>query len=247
MRLGKIVEYFLLSASAGLFIVSVFTLNPLAVAVSAAFAFGSMAIYKGWYIFEAKFIEGTGIVQVVGNYELGDERSVAVLREGSVFNSVAVGAFYGLGRTNVDRDKFEGIIERVNTPFRLVTSVEYLDRKGLLDRLETRLRIKQIESANISQRRSKRNRLKMDALENEIKHIQRQIQGVSEGRRALRLVYYVVVNAISESRYGSVEAAKSALLRVVSEIEAGFGVRGRQLYGNDLLEFLKIDYRGVYE
>jgi hypothetical protein len=245
LHLSKIVDYFLLSSSAGLFLISLFTLNALAVAAAAAFTFGAMAVYKGWYIFEAKIIEGTGIVQVVGSYELGDERSAAVLREGDAFNSVAVCAFRGLSEANVDRDKFEGMIDRINTPFRLVVSVEYLDKRGLLDRLETRLRMKQMKSADISYRKSKRNRIRMETLENEIKRIQEQIRGVSEGRRALRLVYYVVVNAVSESRYGAVEAAKSALLRVISEFEAGFGVQGKQLYGNELLDFLKIDYRGM--
>lgn len=245
LHLSKIVDYFLLSTSAALFLASILTFNALAVAAAAAFAFGSMAVYKGWYIFEAKIIEGTGIVQVVGSYELGDERSAAVLREGDAFNSAAVCAFYGISEANVDRDKFEGIIERTNTPFKLVVSVEYLNKRGLLDRLETQLRMKKMKFADISYRNLKRNKIKAEALENEIKHIQRQMQGISEGRRALKLIYYVVVNATSESRYGAVEAAKSALLRIISEFEAGFGVQGRQLYGNELLDFLKIDYSGA--
>jgi len=240
------VFYVLVALSVLTVIASAFTLNLLLITLSSALAFASAIVYRLWYVIESLIFKHTSLIQVFGKFELSGDRASAVRKESGIVSATAVAALAVGSKSEIDRKKIENILAHINYPFKFVMQAERLNIDKLLDGLQTRRSAKEIELSRMDQS-SQRHLPKANSIKRELELLGHDIESISAGEVPLKLAYYVMTTAVSESRFDSEERAKSQIRELSSQFDALLSSRSRQLRGNELLRILEIDSTIVME
>jgi hypothetical protein len=221
-------------------VASLLSLNTLLIAFSLISVPTLIIVYKLWYAIENAVFRRTNLVQVVGNQQLSGDRATAtrVIKDG--FVATAMASLNGDVRESVDRTKIEGIVSRIDYPFRFALHVEKLEVRKMLDALQTKRSMKEIELAKVSTNGKYASTAKSGLLKREIEQIENDIRSISSGT-PLRLARYLATSARSESRSAAEERAKSQIRELASEFGALLNSDSRILSGGELLEALEID------
>ena len=218
-------------------IISALTLNAYAVVASFVLLTFGILLYKGWDILLPLVIKHTNIIQLVGSYEVGGSQSAAVRQTSRGFSAAAYALIDISDSEGLAKDKLEGIIARINMPFKLVLSVERLNMDKILDDLKTARHMKENQIMRLSGG-SGRNIQKINSAKRELERIDSDINSMTSGRMPLHALYYLSIEAESENRYAAESAAISGLDEVSAAISASTGYKVRALSGNELVHFL---------
>lgn len=221
-------------------VASLLSLNVALIALSLIFLPALIIIHKLWYVIEAAIFRRTNLIQVLGSQQLSGDRATAVRAVKGEFVATATALLSGDVREGITRDKIEGIIIHLNYPFKFVLNVERLDINRLLDKLQTRRSMKEIELARASRNGREANAAKAGLLKREIEQIEHDIRSVSSGM-PVKLARYIVTSARSESRFTAEERAKSQIRELASEFGALLNSDSQILTGNELLNLIEID------
>jgi len=201
----------------------------------------TFSIYKMWYLIEAKIIEKTNLVQLFNGFELDGSRSAIISRVANGYTSTSAARVDSLGSVAVDRERVERLIEHLNSPFKLVLQVERFDASKLLERLETKRSIKEIELSRVHGPSSGKGLITSNRLKSEISHLEQEIAGIKGGGMPLKLSYYMMTCATAQSRYKAEELSRMQLGELVSEFDATFGTKSSVLSSDSLLKLMKFD------
>lgn len=221
-------------------IASLLTLNFWLIVGSLIIATLLVAFYRLNYIVDSLVFKHTNLIQVLDGCELSGDRSTAIRRLGNVFCATAVASMLNNSGESIDRQKIDNIISNSHCTFRFVLQVEKLDINKLLDRLQTKRGMKEIELARLKNN-PKDTSSKTGALRREIELIDHEIEKVGMGGAPLKVAQYIMTSAVSDSKFSAQENAKSQLRELVSEFGALIGTKSEILSGNDLLDQLKFD------
>ena len=235
-----VIIYGLLAASLIVSVASLLTLNVALIALSLALILALIVMHKLGYVVEAVIFRRTNIIQVLGNQQLSGDRTTATREVEGGFVATATALLMGDSKETVDRERIEGIIARLNFPFKFVLHVEGIDTKKLLDRLQTMRSMREIELARTGGDGKGANSARVPMLKREIEQIEQDIRSISSGV-PVRLARYVVTSAKSESRFSAEERARSQVRELAGEFGALLNSGFRVLTGNELLDALEMD------
>lgn len=215
--------------------------SPLLASLSVLSAAVSLAVYNFWDAIESVAFRHTGMVHKAGKYELmGDRESAVRLAEGR-YIATSAALLDPSPKGKITRDDLEGIISRLNVPFRFSVHVEKLDLAGLLDELKTRRTMKELAISRMGASASSNARAKADSLRREIEQISSDIDAVSSGGTPLALAYYLATSAASSSRAYAESEARRNLLSVAGAFDSVTGSRSNLLSGEKLASLLNYD------
>lgn len=231
--------YALTCVLALLSVASILTLNVSLIALTLAIAILLIAFYKLHYILESLIFKKTNLIQVLDGYELSGDRSAAIRRIEGNFSATAAALLLSGSEEAVDRNKVESIISNSHHAFKFVMQVERLDINKLLDRLQTKRGMREIELGRLDG--SKGNAAKASFIKRQIEQIDHEIERISTGGAPLKVSQYIMTSALSENKFNAQERAKSQLRELAGEFGALMGAKSEQLIGNDLLEVLRFD------
>ncbi|MGC8537853.1 MAG: hypothetical protein ACP5MZ_02610 [Candidatus Micrarchaeia archaeon] len=229
--------YAFLSAYSIGIIISALTLNAYAIVISLALLTIGTLLFKGWDIFLPIAVKHTGIIRLIGSYEVSGNQNAAVRQTKRGFSAVAYAVIDISDSEGLSRDKLEGIIARINVPFKLVLSVERLNMDKILDSLKTARHMKENQITRLSGG-SERNIQKINSVKRELEQIDNDIRSMTSGRMPLHALYYLSVEAESGNRYAAESAAVSGLDEVSGTISASTGYKVKAISGNELVYFL---------
>jgi len=233
--------YVLASVLAVLSVSCILTLNIALIAASLAVAIFLAALYKLDYIVDSVIFKRTNLVQVVGHYELSGERSAAVMRFNGKYSATAAAALEPALNSRIERVKIESRIGNSRCQFRFILQIEPVDVNKLLDRIDTRMGMAEIELGRLISSNEKGNIAKIERLKRQIEHIKGERGRIGSGGTPLKLSEYIMTSATSDNRFVAQERAKSQIRELASEFGALLGSKADILAGNDLLELLKLD------
>ena len=237
----RFMAYILIGACLLAAALSVLTMRVLVIGATSAVAFASLMTYRIWYIIDAKIFEKSGVVQVLNGFELSGDRSAATCAVNGVYTATAAAVVEALGGVEIDSSRVENLIANLGVPFKIVMSVESLDTKKLMERLQTGKAAKEIRLSRVHNQGSGRGMLTATRLRQEIAFLEGEIRSIGSGGTPLRLVCYIMASAMSESRYKAEETARARLAMVSSEFDAVFNARSRALSNNELVGLLRFD------
>lgn len=220
--------------------VSIFTLNIFLIALSSVLLFSSMIIHKLWYVIDSFLFKHTNLIEVFGGFELSGDRASAVRKESGIVSATATAMLLVGTKSDVDRRKVENILAHINYPFKFVMQAERLNIEKLIDKLETRRSTREIELSRIDHS-SQRHLPMINRIKRELEVLGHDIESISAGEVPLRLAYYIMTTAVSESRFDAEERAKSQIRELASQFDALLSAKSRILQGNELLRILEID------
>ncbi|MEM0149600.1 MAG: hypothetical protein QXW10_01750 [Candidatus Micrarchaeaceae archaeon] len=232
-----IIMYIIIAAYSVGVIASVLTLNTYLVLASLMLFTIGILIYKGWEIMLPTILRRTGMIRLVGNFEIGGNQSVAVRKDGNSIIAAAYALIDISDSEGLNPGKLEGIISKVSVPFKLVLSVKRLNMDKILDSMETARHMKENMIARLSGG-GNRNIPRINSLRRELEQIESNIRSMTSGKVPLQLLYYVGTEAKSESRYTAEEDALSGLKEALGAISSATGYQYKVLSGNDLVSLL---------
>jgi hypothetical protein len=238
--LGETAFYGLLAAVLVTSLASLLSLNAALIALSAISLLALIIMHKLWYAVEAAMFKRTNLIQVLGNQQLSGDRAAATRAVKGGFVATAVALLRGDAKEELDRKKIENVIMHLDYPFKFVLNVEKINTDKLLDRLQTKRSMKEIELARLSRNGREANPAKAGSLKREIEQIEHDIMSMNSGM-PLRLARYIATSARSESRFVAEERAKSQVRELASEFGALLNSDPQVLGGNELLDALEID------
>ncbi len=234
--------FFILLAVAGLLsVASILLLNFVLVVFSSIMILLAVITYKLWYVFDALMFKHTSLVEIFDGYELSRDRSTAIRRIGERVSSSAVAAL-GVGKEVgvLEKHAIENVVAHVSYPFKFVMQVERLNIEKMTDVLHTRRSMKEIELSRLDTGSGK-HVLRANQLKRELEQLEQDIKAISSGETPVRLVYYIMTSAVSDTFYDAEERAKSQIRELGSQFDALLKSKSKVLSGDDLLQALKMD------
>lgn len=234
----KIIVYVLIAIAAISSIASIISLNLYLTIISISLTICLFFLYQLWDIFEAVIIKRTGVVQMVGDYELEGDRFAAIRKKELHFSAVSAAILKSFPSKEISRENIERIISSSNSPFRFVVQVEKLNANKITDDLKTKRRMKELE---LSKAKTKKGADSSKVVEREIELIESEIKSISSGAIPLKTNIYIMSAASSESRFMAQEKAHSQIKELAGEFSAVLGSGFEVLSGADLISTLRLD------
>lgn len=241
VKAGRYIEYVFISICIAAFGLSVVTLNVYLISATSVAALISFVIYKTWGVIEAKIFEKSNLVQLFGGFELSGGRYAMIAKRGGNYTATSVARINTLGDVGIDSNKVENLIAHVNAPFKLVLHVEKLNVSRIVEKMETKKGMREIDLARITNPGSGKGLVAASRLKSEIAYLEHEITGIAGGGIPLKLAYYIMTSAISEGRYKAEEESKLQLRELVSEFDATFGTKSSFLSGEELIKAMRFD------
>lgn len=234
----KFILCVILAISAASAVASLVTFNLYLILFSVCSSLCLFFLYKLWDVFEALLIKKTGVVQVLGDYELEAERFSAVRKIGPNFSAVSAAILRSFPSKEITRDSIERIIASSNSPFKFVVQVERLDTSKITDDLKTKRRMKELE---LSKTRTKKSGDSDKVVERELELIESEIRSITSGEVPLKTSIYLISFGSSESRFAAQERALSQIKELSGEFSAVLGAGFEVLNGSELISVIKSD------
>ncbi len=220
-------------------VAAVFTLNALLIVAALCALLLLFFFYKMGYIIEDFLFVRTGIVEVIGPYELSGSRNSAFRRLGSGFSCIAVALLEVNNHDEVDRKKIENIIAHSGHAFRFVMQARRQDISGITDGLRTGISSREIRLARLGN--SKKDTQTGERIRREIEVMRNDLRSMEQGEAPMELMYYLCASAESESAYAAEESAISHIRELSSQFDALLGSRSRILSGSELADVISLD------
>jgi uncharacterized protein YlbG (UPF0298 family) len=182
----------------------------------------------------------TNIIEIFNGYELSGSRNIAIFRNNGSVGAVAAALINTENIDELDKTKIEHLIGSTHYSFKIVLYVENLNIKKIIDKLQTRKSMKEIELSRIDIKDNK-NIIKINKIKKEIENIESDIKNISEGEVPVKISYYIMTTAISDTLLEASERANTQIKEITAKLDAFLSSRSTILTGNDLINVLKLD------
>lgn len=233
--------YAIISVLVILSIASIFTLNIVVVIIALLVSMLLIAFYKLYYIIESVIFKRTNLIQVLDDCELSGDRTATIRRTDSGICATAAASLENSSDGAIDKEKIENIVANSHCTFRFVVQIERVDTYKLLDKLQTKRSMIEIEIGKLDERSSRNNIAKLNSLKRKVDQLSHEIDKVTSGSAPLKVAQYIITTAFSESKTIAQERAKSQIRELASEFGALVGTRSEVLSGDELLNLLKFN------
>jgi len=204
-----------------------------------------VVFYKLYYILEAVLFKHSNLVQVIDNSQLSGDRITAIRQVNGKYCATAAALINNGLNEVMDRAKVESIIANTHFPFRFIMQVERVDMNKLLDRLQTKRSMLEIELGKLNNYNVKSNVLRMNSIKRQIDQLDHDIEKINSNGTPLKVSQYIATSSVSENKFNAQEHARSQLRELSSQFGAIAGANSTILEGNDLLDLLKFNAIGV--
>lgn len=234
----NLIFYILIATAILTALASLATLNIYVILFSCLVIVVMFFFHRLWDVFEALIINRTGVVQLIGTYELEGERLCAIKEIGKEFQAISAATLRDFPKKELTKENIERIIAGSNSPFRLVVGVERLNTSKIIDGLKTRRRMKEIELTKAKQSKGKDN---SKVIEREISVIEDEITAISTGSVPLKTEIYLLSAARAESKFLAQEHSIAQIRELSGEFSAVLGASFEVISGSELVRLVKSD------
>ncbi|MDE1850234.1 MAG: hypothetical protein KGH54_00360 [Candidatus Micrarchaeota archaeon] len=224
-------NYLAYGAFAATMLLSIILLSPAALAISAVSLAVAIAYSRSSHIINPILARRHGIVLVGHGYRLSENPKVAVRDDGPLYKGVCVAHLIPNSRITNSGEKFEEIIAKCRFPFEFSMQVAENDLKSVVDALETRRRMKEIE---ISRTRASKSD-ELGRLRRELAIIESEITEITKGKRPTGVVLKVKSGSSGPTESAAANSALSQLEQLCSLFSATYNLGHRVLSGEELL------------
>jgi hypothetical protein len=237
---GKTVMYVAIGVGVLSAVSSLFVMKAYLIIFSSIVAASMLLLYGLWDVFEAAVVSRSGVVQMIGDFELEGGRLSATRKTPGGFSATAAAQLSASPSKELNRDNIERIVANSNAPFRFVVQAERLSASKILDGLKTRRRMKEIE---LSKARAKEHdgHSRDKVIEREIELLEGEIRAIANGASPIKVDIYIMTTATAESRFLAEERAQGQIKELSGEFSAVIGAGFEQVSGSGLVRLLKID------
>ena len=143
-RRDKTAFYMVYSLAVAVLVLSVLSSNSALVAISALSIVLAVALLHSGHILNAILVRRTGVVEVSGRYQLGQDMHSVSCREGELFKAVSVAILHLRDRSSINQALMKDLLDSIDEPFEFSIEMAEINKERLIENLRTKLRIKEI-------------------------------------------------------------------------------------------------------
>ncbi|MGC8647991.1 MAG: hypothetical protein ACP5SJ_00640 [Candidatus Micrarchaeia archaeon] len=237
-------EYGMLGAALGVLALAAFF--GVYALLGAALLLASLAVlhYSDPYL-EAILLKYGNITEKIGMYEISGEREVATRKEGGKYIATACVIISVKDNSgDIEKSRLEELISRLAFPFKFTIAVERLNTKKMLDSLQTKKGMKEIELSRIGNTSNGRELAKSMRLKREIEILEHEIKSISTGSMPLKVNYYAITSAESDKKFMAEEQALLRARELATSFDGAIGTFSAIAKGSMLKKVLMFDMAG---
>ena len=175
-------------------------------------------------------IKSNRVVVISNGYELGNNLYAAVKKGNGFYESISVAILLVNSQLPKNSLAFEQLLERVKVPFEYSIELKELSKKHILDELETKLHMKEIQLAN-----EKPNSKELGRLKREISIIESEINAINSGGNPFNVEFKIKCHAASTSLIEAATISQRNAELVANLFATSLNVGYRLLKGEELL------------
>lgn len=235
-EINRVYSYLFYASGAIVAALSVLLLNGYVSVVALLMFIFSAAEFRSGHIINNLLIRQSLVVEVCNGYKISGPFEAGVRKIGKVYKARAV-ATLNIGKDAAQGTDFlKNFISNYHEPFGLSIELKEIDKNRILEGLETRRRMKEIEL----DRMTPANRNKAGVLRRELEVIGSEIESLKASEKSLEVLMSVTSIALSESEYQALLEASAGIRRVADAFSSASGTNYEILKGERLSEFLEV-------
>ncbi len=230
---SKIYSYAFYSTAVAVAIISM-VIGSYAGAVASSILLLCSALYfKSGHIINNALVRGSRIVEIYNGYKLNSNLASLTRRMGPSYESISIAILRFDGIVDSTSSTMLSLLESIREPFEYSFSAVQIDKKKLIDALDTKRRMKEIALSRVNADKYD----KSNEIKREIQFINSEIDSIRKGGKAFDTYVWLKtrVSAVSEA-----EAARQSirsLERICDSFLATTKLGSDILRGEELLAF----------
>jgi hypothetical protein len=232
---NRLYSYAFYALAAALFALALATQSGFATAVSVILLSLSALYFSSGHIVNNLLLKRGTVIEVSDGFRLNEELSAAVKRIGNEYLAVSCVLLRGAAGER-DGAQIETIVSNTDFPFEFSLGLESLNHDRMLDALEEKRRLKEIEIARSDPKKYDR----MNELRRELAVIESEIRSV-RGEKLLALKMRLKTFAKSTGEFKASREASRNAEQLAKAFSAMLGLEHEMLSGERLLEELAME------
>jgi len=175
-------------------------------------------------------IKNSRVIVLSNGYELSNNLYSAVKKGNSFYESISIAILIVNSQISNNGLAFEQLLDKLKVPFEYSIELKELNKKRILDELETKLHMKEIQLAN-----EKPNSKELGRLKREIGIIESEINAINSGGNPFNVEFKIKCRAASTSLIEATSVSQRNAELVANLFATSLNVGYRLLKGEELL------------
>ena len=232
--LSAIYPYLAYALAAILFLISVFTLNPYAVALVSILMLASIVYLNSGHIINSLLIKNLGIIEIKNEYKLGKNLLSATKKSEGQYISFSLAALQITKKPSEPYRIMEEMLEKVRIPFEFSIGLRAIDGKEVTEKLETARRMKEISLSQVESTDYKR----INKIKRELNVIENDLSLVTGGDSPFEVLMRLKTSAVSESEGEALRQSARQIEYLCGIFSSSLNLKYDIIRGEELLEQL---------
>lgn len=231
---NKMYFWLFYALSAAIMLLSIISYNIyLIVLSSSTLLIAAIALHSG-HLINNFAIKKANIIEIKNGYKLSQNLVSASRRLGKSYDSVAVAILRPRIGFNYNGEKMRELLESAKEPFEFSISINEIDKKRILDSLETKRRVKEISISRLKPNSYD----KINNLRRQIEIIDNEIANMGSGGKSFEVSIKIKTFSSSDSEYDSELTAAKNIETLANKFSAAIGVDYEIVKGESMLNFI---------
>ncbi len=215
---NKVYAYMIYAISIGALVLSLLSYSLVGIILVATLAFLSAAYMNSGHIINSVVMKRLRVIEICDGYRVSGSMHSAVTRKGAMYSSVSVAVLKPNSKIESQNKIFEDLLDKIKIPFEFSISVRKLDRKKVMESLETRRRMKELELS-----RSEGTDYKSASMiKRQISTIENEISIISEGNEPVEALVKLKSFASAETEAEAARMSFRQLEHIANLVASSF-------------------------
>ncbi len=231
---NRVYAYMIYAVSIGALVLSLLSYNLAGIILVATLAFLSVAYMNSGHIINSVVMKRLRVIEICDGYRVSGNVHSAVRRTGALYSSVSVAVLKPNSKIEGQTRIFEDLLDKVKMPFEFSISVRKLDRKKVMESLETRRRMKELELSRSDGPDYK----SASMIKRQISTIENEISIISEGDEPVEALVKLKSFASGETEAEAARMSFRQLEHIANLVASSFKLDYVIATGEDILDLL---------
>ena len=233
-QLGKNLKHLLLGVFGFLMLLSILLGSALALVFSSITLLIYLVYSRSYHILNPILASKYGAVLLSNGYSLSYDNKVAVRAIDGKFKAISIAVLEISSKITNEGSKFEEILSKCKFPFELNIAIKGVELKKVVDSLETRRRIKEIEISKTEATKYQT----ISKLKRELNIVEGEIASLTSGKLPVETIVRLSSSSICETEGEAIGSVRNQVIQVCGIFSATYAVGYRLLAGEELLREL---------
>ena len=212
-------------------IASIFFYNPWVLLLAASLISFSAVYYSSGHIVNNLLLRRSLVIETYNGYALSDNLLSAVKKVGNQYLSVSVAVLRLNRGIEVKDGEILGLLEGIGEPFWFTLQLREINKKTLLESLETKRRMKEIAAGRVAGSSYDR----ANAIKREIGLVEQEINSIRGSGKALEISIQLRTSETSGDESDAARGSAKSLERVAASFSTVLNADYEMLKGEALL------------